>query len=646
MALTLLALSPLTVAACSKKSGNAKDEAVPFDTRPLPALAPALPVPSGDHKAFAEKLAQTLQDTTRAEPALVTAFALLDLPVSTHEGKLAPVAGASPRGVPTPAWVVQFLATNAQRAPAVNLGQLFAALSAHPDLKGMDLGPLVLRDWARAFHASERGRADAAAVLLRLGAPTGPSMSDTLANARPEQINVSALQAQLLLRRLAQEIVLTGGGTASSAHPAPRRIAVKDGQSSPCSMSHDQEMVEGVGSSGYSKIFNEVLEKLREKGIISPGSNLESNREVGSFIVDLANYVLLLAALHVDASIDRPPLVRTHDKQAGELRTVTAHVYFDAGRAAMVNCWRLAFASVGMSGLEVPENGPLANVKVSFRGRQGTSEVEFDPTVRFTGPTDAKTNDDGKASVNVEGRPQRRKIPDSAPPVDKTATVSIQVIPTDTSFFSDLEKLFKLALAKGEVSPSLGIEMLKRMNPVPFLYDIAVRDWQDGRRFTLNGSYRWSHDPINDGNPLDSDGNVSFTGEMGCLPSDTGTRTWICAGDLTLKGSGTTYFLDPVIKTAACVYGWHARGLVLTFSGSTTGAVLDMVGLRLDPNSPAQPDNDYATCKRATLTLVLPIDDRAIGHPLELPAPGKGLQGDLPLSFDNGTVSLTILSAD
>jgi len=159
---------------------------------------------------------------------------------------------------------------------------------------------------------------------------------------------------------------------------------------------------------------------------LSPDSRYPARLvQTANFLISVANYALLLNALHVDLQLRTEPLVRTQDRTPGQRTQLAARVRFESGSAAIVNCLRLVWAVLGMNGIKTPPDGPLSNTKVQFIGKRGFSELDPDPTVWFTAlgsgksPVDVRTGADGVATTQVEGRPQRQVLPKDAPQVTR-----------------------------------------------------------------------------------------------------------------------------------------------------------------------------------------------------------------------------------
>jgi hypothetical protein len=477
----------------SASSGTGTNsEAVPFEKFPLPPLAKPTPVPAGDPRASAQAIGHMLQGPQGArQAALITAFEMVGVPVIGHDGALVLAEGARVEGMPAPAWVIQLLEGSLGSGELLSFDELFGALDNQPELGNVqDISRLILRDWESALQSTDPAEQRAAEVILAAGYPGGPNDRESLGRVHAERLYITPLQAQLLLYRLRADIVVDLPDK-QPPRPASKRPIAAQGTGgltllsaaqgtggAPCSMNHTEENVVAGGATYLKLFFGQVIKYLESVDVIGPGSNIKAGTKAAGFVADVASYAVLLVSLRVNATLTNPPLVRTHDTVDGEQRKLSAHVYFDPGNATMANCLRLALASVGLKGVKTPVKDDLRNVEVSFRGREGFSELDVDSRAQFRAPIQVKTDQSGVASVVVEGRHQRVKVPESAPAEDETARISIQVRPVEASFFKDLLS----AVTTGGSVLKAGLETLKRMNPVPFLYDVPIRDWKKTRQ--------------------------------------------------------------------------------------------------------------------------------------------------------------------
>ena len=361
-------------------------------------------------------------------------------------------------------------------------------------------------------------------------------------------------------------------------------------------------------------------------------------------LVSAANYLLLLAALRADVNLEDPPLVRTKDRNPGERRTLNVRVHFQPGSAAMLNCWEVVFASAGLKGLKAPPRGPLGNVKVFFRGREGFYQLIGRPMVQFRAPVDAVTDTAGVASATVEGRPQKRQLPDSAASVMRQATTSIQVRPVDIAFIKDLQK----AASSAAASLSVIVELIKRINPVPFLYSFPVRDWQEGRRFTIESTWTKARTPTRGDNRDDTYGTATFTGEMGCLPPESPTDPlgWHCAGEVVGNGSGTyLQYRREFDDTVVCSSPWRLQGRRYQFTGYTLSPSMETISaIEIDrivgPPEPACDQQDVFIEHVFTRPPLQTPEEY-----LPIPEPGRGIRAEWSVG-DVADYTLNIVGLD
>jgi len=586
----------VTLNACTGEEKTAPDPP-PNSSEQLPALASPLPLVEGNWPRNVERLALGLRHGGDAtESAMVSTFQAFGLPVVDHDGTLVKVSGASPRGIPVPAWVVQTLVTSHQHgAPSVALSDLMNFFSAAPELGSRDLTSVVVSDLAEALQ--DPSSSDDAMLWAALGS-TADATVDVRGSTPGSKNDLSAIQTQLLLRRLAQEItdVANRRGTAAPPPIAPQHGSI-DGRESdienaafkvsgsdvrlpPCSLDPMEERIAGEANSRMKSMFHKTLKLLQERDVIGPSSNAMNGYKAANALISVANYYLLVSALTAKVELNNSPLVRTHTKQPGQTRTLTAKVSFEPGSAAMLDCWQSAFAAVGLSGLKAPKRGMAKNLKVTFDGNIGFRESDALPLVSLAEPTRMLTDKEGIAKTSVVGRPQPRAVNQDAPAVDRVAWVKVKVIPSEVSFVKDLKSILdNTNLATGGANLAIILEGIKRAYPVSFLQEIAVRDWQAGRQFRIHASWNASRLPVPNTLTADLHGSATYTGQLGCLPDDAVPDRWACAGVMMGQGSGRyVQYRAENDNTIVCDGDWRVQGLRYEFTAYSFPGARNQIG--------------------------------------------------------------------
>jgi hypothetical protein len=632
----------LMLAACTHKQKGARDGPVPYEKSPLPALADPMPVPPGGDEQAAEALAVALSRPDGSiEPALITAYAMVGVPVSRHDGSLVNVPGQPVSGPPVPGWVVQSLAATARGAPLLNLAHLADVLTSQPEFGRLtNLGTLLKQDWADAFQSTDPGTVRLASLLLAAGESSGPASSGTIAETPPDQLDLTAIQVQLLLRRLAVELVAGNAPQPPSAQP--RLVPAHRLQDTPCSPPDPGADPVGNLAELKHQLFNGLAKALASGGDKNPAA-----AKAAGLLVAVANHLLLLAALHAQITLVNSPLVRKKNRDAGETRTLDVDVRFDLGGGAQANCWLLVLNKLGIAGFKPPVAGPGKDLRIQFKGREGARDLDKDPLISIDKPTEKITDQHGHTSTSLIGWPRKETLTADAPPVDKTAKVDVLVFPKEVSFYKDLISVLKSAK---DGPAKVMLETLERMNPVTFHTPIPVRDWQGGRQFTFHGTHTWGRTgPFTSANQIDSDGSSSFTGVMACLPPDQNAnpKVWICTGNAVVNGHGMTYrwgdtYPDP--NHDDCAERWQSINVQFRFNAYSDNERLESVKVTVDPNHERQFKCGFAAGAPFPLDVALAPDG------IILPEPRETITGSLAVldpergseGLSNGTVNATI----
>ncbi|MEP7228327.1 MAG: hypothetical protein ABI785_13245, partial [Gemmatimonadales bacterium] len=356
----------------------------PADFGQLPAPAS---LPAGDRDLAAQSLAQTLVGGSPAEvlPAMITAFLESGIPVVDDSG--AQVAGNA-NGVAVQAWQVHMLAAlDAGRRSGLMLSDLGEALTAlDPSLGDESIADLLLAD----LHASATSDDPAARFWAQLIGALGRQRDgiDPLTVTDPAEVALDGLQLQLVLRRIASDIVTvstaaTGGGTLAAWMPPAVLSRAYQASSPPCTHSETKDLVVTLAENEISLAIGALAGYLDGKGLAGAGrlGNAVGNAQL---VLDLAQFLMAYLLLEVDMTLDPPaPLVRTHKERpvTGAPHQVVATIGYDMGNAQVINCFRMSFATMGIT-FNVPQHGPLADTPVLWKGVDGF-DARADRIVQF-----------------------------------------------------------------------------------------------------------------------------------------------------------------------------------------------------------------------------------------------------------------------
>ncbi|WP_456819733.1 hypothetical protein [Cellulomonas sp. URHB0016] len=177
--------------------------------------------------------------------------------------------------------------------------------------------------------------------------------------------------------------------------------------------------------------------------------------------------------------------------------------------------------------------------------------------------------------------------------------------------------------------------------------ELVARDACD-RDFTLTGTHRWTHNAPQDAVPWDTDGDMTFAGDMHCARPDLPpwAGEWTCTGRVTVNGGGTIYAYRVGTSTQPpdCQEPYVVLDLPMRFSGRAPAGPLEKVGLTRDP---AGVPKDFKCRTSANATPGLAVDRVYLGGELPLPDIGATLHETFPaldpaFGTPNGQITVTV----
>jgi hypothetical protein len=416
------------------------------------------------------------------------------------------------------------------RAVTFSLTDLSAVmLAAIPELKGAPLEQLIVNDIHTLADSQQPTRRFFGQFIVALGRNANSHTPyDLLAGADPQKIRFDGLQASLIFRRLAIDILmLTGGKQQKSSLSFERFYAASDevldwleptvyAQSAPpCKLDDKSRTIMDVVALGSQLAFGGVkvgdmgmqgvLNYLESHGF-SGAKNLGSISAIVSALLGYAQFIATYAALEVDVSLDAPPLMRTKKRapQSGERKQLTAIVKMNIGNAQMLNCFRIMLNALGLD-FSLPNDGPVKGAHVLWYGAEGFDQAAAvlhggdEAIVQFATPqeshiqnggdvssgtnavTNAVTGEDGKVQIGVEGTGQQEDILDDATQVSKSAKVRLNVALKGADLFGDLQEASGTAAGGLVGLANLPLSILYRAQWASAgHYSFPVRDWRNG----------------------------------------------------------------------------------------------------------------------------------------------------------------------
>jgi hypothetical protein len=264
---------------------------------------------------------------------------------------------------------------------------------------------------------------------------------DLTLNVDPTKTRLDAIQVALILNRLAGDLAVLQK-TEQARLNAPARFAhanlkahsnMPSSQSS-CGGSEVGDLILDPNALASTTLFGFLANRLGG-GVAKYGQVAG----IANIVLTVFKFIVSYAALQVEITMDADELVRTKDTQPGERRTLSATLKMDSGNWQKINCLRPFLNLAGLD-VDLPENGPLSDVKVEWtlvrggdsRGwiaqvvdlfgdgyEYGDGLVFFDALPGADRSRDKQyTNDQGVSEIYVVGVPQkqdlsRRKLFDS-----------------------------------------------------------------------------------------------------------------------------------------------------------------------------------------------------------------------------------------
>jgi hypothetical protein len=419
----------------------------------------------------------------------------------------------------------------------VDLTYLCAGLKAIPELKEAPLEKILL-DGIRK-HAQD-GKSPLhfwARFIVELGRQRDEP-SDMLGVTDPKNVRLDAIQAGLILRRLAGDFYgfaqreqqasarsgahlvgsAQGGRVNEPQNPLFIRAALHDVVSprlvkavateaveptqrrSPC-----PEYLEGDGPTAQDATaiiittgWEKLLDYLRAQNII--GDRYSKFVKIFNILSTYAKFVVTYAMLETEIDVKDPPLVRTTTTMPGGERRLIAKVNMNTGGFQDINCLRNALNV--FTGLDVSllKDGPLEGVEVNWHLIEGGSQgiVGFKnegPRIQDPGayagipgqngtPVQAiprtKTDKDGAASICLQGKPHVPYVGQPRLPVMKRAVVMTTIKMKPGEIKGDAVDVAEQALGGVAGLLTLPVELLYRTDWASTAWlDVYVKDWQE-----------------------------------------------------------------------------------------------------------------------------------------------------------------------
>lgn len=252
---------------------------------------------------------------------------------------------------------------------------------------------------------------------------------------------------------------------------------------------------------GVTGLFGEVVE-----GLGKAGKRYGDAVDKVNAIATIGKFLLTYTFLKGEVWDDDPdnPLIRTKDTDAGARCRLYASFTIDGTRVTdwlKDNRQMLALAGLDM---DMPKTGPLKGIETEWDIREdrfSTKTHLIQLTPRHPDISKIRADDNGIASIEVDGAPQPRKLdPLNVMPVAKSVRIVVTPQVKATEMQQDLVDAVTGAIGirggtVGLLTPI--IECLYRMKwKGGVIYDLQVRDWVEGEtigqgELSIFGSGSW-----------------------------------------------------------------------------------------------------------------------------------------------------------
>ena len=489
---------------------------------PSPAAAPA-----GDRIAAATSLAEQVRGGgERGAAALLTALRLSGIGVRGANGEMIVDPVRPYQGTIINAWEIRPLVALARRERTVLIPLEELALlvrTVAPPTRDVAIEAQLI-DGIR-HHATDSASAlnfwaNFVAALGDDDAAFGAPAPGTA--GEEERVVLNGLQASLLMRRLATDILVRANPPQASSPllaplrwlaPRPLYAAASPAQ---CQLTETGQTIMDLTAFGSGAVvggvkvgdlgFGGLMEAIFGEGT-KAADRASLTGKVAAAFLGYAQFIMTYLAVDAEITLDQPPLPRTREPgpQTGETRNLVAVITMNTGDEQAVNCFRMMFNSVGLD-FSLPQGGPAKGAMVAWRGIEGFDQaaealhrgpeaiVQFvdDPANRIQNSASPQTSrnaiinqkadDNGTVRITVEGRGQKKPLPRDVGRVAKQATVGIQVALKGADLFGDVKDAASAGMAGAAGLVTLPLDLLYRMKWFSAAQlTFPVLDWGAGK---------------------------------------------------------------------------------------------------------------------------------------------------------------------
>lgn len=556
----------------------------------IPPAPTAATAPTGSIDDQAAALAKAVAPGGQAALApLLAAYRAAGIPVIGGDGH--PLAGFEADQI-GPGWWQVWLSAGGNPKFAISLTDATKLLVAMPAAPTLDTGAVAaaaMADLRTMAGDSDAHRRFFARFIADLS--TARSGVDALAPATTaDDLKLSPVAVEFLVAGMLRSIAIAAvtANPASALRPAPLIASIDPTTplgpppleadapaGNPCNPTGDLEATSYWTQWIASKLTGGLnlpgMDGAMKSAVELVVKNAELASKVGRAAAILGGaiaaltFLLEMATLSVMIDVT-PPLERTKDATSpGKQAVLSATLKYDLngssldGGVGVKNCLLVFLNALGIQAT-LPANGAVPGAMLKFLGEEGFNQGTIDTGgfVLFTNGASQitqPTGDDGVAKIDIEGRAQKKQIPDSAPEWHRNATVRIFAQPEAENARSLANMFWDSFVAAGAgpvgaVAPI--IDILKGDMFDLGDYGFLVVDWLSG--WTFEGT--------------------SATGSAKGLKCDGLGGEWLIKGDDTGGGVTTSVLFRTTIddKTLKGTYRYESIGSNSVMTGTVIGA--------------------------------------------------------------------------
>jgi hypothetical protein len=398
-------------------------------------LPPPMALPGGNPDEIAATLARKVAAKSEESiPALLTALQLSGFFITDKNGQVshAPTDGKG-QGLAINGWEAASVAKMFGEGKTTTLKDLGERLKAIPYFRQRDVSPM-LADAVRVNAENSRNPYLRmwARFIVELGKNSARKSDLTASAAKPEEIEIDAIQHLLLMRRLYGDLwsrtqlwkarigtvgvqspksevqskkeVQFIGASYKSEEVSSREAGVnpkfpdfglrtldfglntigtpEEQKKIPCRMDGNAPTVMDAGATISGEAYGKILELLEELYEDLPAEKAIQKfamfQAAANIILAYAKFIQTYAALETKIVMEgAPPLIRTRNAKPGDRKPLRAEVRINIGNWQMYNCIRMVMnVTVGID-FSTLNDGPLGDVGVTWKLSEGGASDRY-----------------------------------------------------------------------------------------------------------------------------------------------------------------------------------------------------------------------------------------------------------------------------